>query len=76
VKSELLGIALADNVKARQLQPDGSYVIPSVKPGTPERRSQSEFIELARGDSRILRRDRKPKPKHPTFRPARNPAAG
>ncbi len=47
VKRELLEIPLADNVKARLLQPDGSYRRPAVKRGAPLRRSQSEFIELS-----------------------------
>jgi len=47
VKRELLEVPLADNVKARLLRPDGSYHRPAVKRGTPLRRSQMEFIELA-----------------------------
>jgi len=48
VKRELLEIPLADNVKARLLRPDGSYHLPAVKRGAPLRRSQIDFIELAR----------------------------
>jgi len=46
VVDEILAIALADNVKARQLLPDGSYerVPPPLKP----LRSQARFMELAR----------------------------
>jgi len=50
VKRELLDIPLADNVKARLLQSDGSHQRPSVKRGTPLRRSQTDFIELARSN--------------------------
>lgn len=47
ISSELLALPLADNVKARLLQPDGSYRRASVKRGTPVRRSQAEFIAHA-----------------------------
>ena len=50
VKRELLDIPLGDNVKARLLQSDGSHQRPSVKRGTPLRRSQTDFIELARSN--------------------------
>lgn len=45
---EILGICLLDNVKARQLQADGSYVLREPKPNQPAVRSQVKFIELAR----------------------------
>jgi polyphosphate kinase len=47
--SEILAIPLADNVKARMLQPDGTYKFPAAKRAGPVHRSQSEFIELALG---------------------------
>jgi polyphosphate kinase len=51
VKDELLGIPLADNVKAWHLQGDGSYLRPHHK-GKTAVRSQSEFVLLAqRGQS-------------------------
>jgi polyphosphate kinase len=50
VKREFLDIPLADNVKARLLQSDGSYRLPSLKRGAPRRRSQTEFMELARSN--------------------------
>ncbi len=45
----ILGVALMDNVKARELQPDGTYrrVTPA-GPGEPSIRSQVEFQNLAR----------------------------
>jgi polyphosphate kinase len=52
VIDEILAIALADNVKARRLRPDGSYT--RVEPGgsaaapRPPLRSQVRFMELAR----------------------------
>ncbi|MBM3875188.1 MAG: polyphosphate kinase 1 [Verrucomicrobia bacterium] len=47
VKSVLLDTALADNVKARLLQPDGSWRKPALKRGTAARRSQAAFIQIA-----------------------------
>jgi len=44
---EILATTLADNTKARLLQPDGSYRKPEPVPGETPRRSQSEFIALA-----------------------------
>lgn len=52
--NEILAIGLADNTKARVLQPDGSYQL--MKPGRhqPARRSQWQFLQLAQqnGESR------------------------
>jgi len=45
--SELLAVSLADNSKARYLQPDGSYRRDAPARGEKQRRSQSEFIALA-----------------------------
>jgi len=44
----ILGVALADNVKARVLQPDGTYIRKQPKPGEPVIRSQLEFQNMAR----------------------------
>jgi polyphosphate kinase len=45
----LLGVVLMDNVKARALQPDGTYRrVPHPKPGEPVIRSQVEFQNMAR----------------------------
>jgi len=44
VIEEILAITLADNVKARCLQPDGTYAVPLRKKEAAPRRSQSEFI--------------------------------
>ena len=44
----ILGVVLADNVKARELQPDGSYRrVGPPQPGTPSIRSQLEFQNMA-----------------------------
>jgi polyphosphate kinase len=44
---EILGVPLADNVRARLLQPDRSYRRAAPAPGEKPRRSQFEFIALA-----------------------------
>jgi polyphosphate kinase len=44
---EVLATTLADNVKARELLPDGSYRRVRPRPGEPEVRSQQRFLELA-----------------------------
>jgi polyphosphate kinase len=44
----ILGVVLADNVKARELQSDGTYRrVPPAPPGTPSIRSQLEFQNMA-----------------------------
>jgi polyphosphate kinase len=44
----ILGVLLADNVKARELQPDGTYRrVPSPGPNEPTIRSQVEFENMA-----------------------------
>lgn len=45
---EILAIGLADNVKARELLPDGSYRRVAPKSGELPLRSQERFLELAR----------------------------
>jgi polyphosphate kinase len=50
--NELLAAILADNVKARQLQADGSYVIPPRARNSPTRRSQLDFMALAKEGER------------------------
>ncbi len=44
----ILAVVLSDNVKARVMQPDGSYVRPVPDPDVPEIRSQVEFQNMAR----------------------------
>jgi polyphosphate kinase len=44
---ELLALPLADNTKAWHLRSDGSYYRPRIKPDTPRRRSQMEFVSKA-----------------------------
>jgi len=44
----LLGVSLMDNVKARILQPDGTYIRVTPEAGDPAIRSQIEFQNMAR----------------------------
>ncbi len=47
LKRDILDTLLADNVKARHLQPDGTYITPPLKRGQRPHRSQSEFMAAA-----------------------------
>ncbi len=51
VQRELLDLVLADNVKSRLLQTDGSYVRPVLKRGATAIRSQSEFIRMTSSEA-------------------------
>ncbi len=59
--SELLAVPLADNVKTRLLQPDGSYRRAAPCPGETARRSQFEFIDLAQAEPSQRLADGKPR---------------
>jgi polyphosphate kinase len=48
---EILALPLADNVKARLLQPDGTYVRAMGGEGEDRVRSQERFMDLARRSS-------------------------
>jgi polyphosphate kinase len=52
ITTEILALPLADNAKARFLQPDCSYKFPNPKRTGPAHRSQMEFIALATGTKR------------------------
>jgi len=52
VVSELLAVPLADNTRARRLQSDANYSLPRLARNEKPRRSQFEFIELARSSQR------------------------
>lgn len=45
--NEILAISLADNVKARELRPDGSYVRVQPQEGQPRVHSQARFLDIA-----------------------------
>jgi polyphosphate kinase len=47
IRGQILEAALGDNVKARFLQPDGSYARPRARRGAARRRSQSELLQAA-----------------------------
>jgi polyphosphate kinase len=64
VRREVLELALSDNVKARHLQPDGTYLPSSIAPGAKPCRSQYEFIALASADQHTSMR-RKGKSRYP-----------
>lgn len=49
LRNELLELQLADNTKARLLQPDGTYVLAKPPKKAKARRSQNEFMDLALG---------------------------
>jgi len=51
---EILATTLADNIKARVLQPDGTYQRVQPGPGEPVVRSQVEFQKLARVHDKVL----------------------
>ncbi len=65
VKSELLDLPLSDNLKARLLQADGSYLGSGPAPGAKPCRSQHEYIALAAGERSNLHPPRKGKPRYP-----------
>jgi polyphosphate kinase len=46
--NQILAIVLSDNVKARELLPDGTYRRVKPRPGEPIIRSQIQFQNLAR----------------------------
>ena len=74
VASEILGVALADNSKARLLQSDGSYRRASLGPGEKPRRSQFDFISLARNDGKEQQKPSLSKPKYPRMHLAPRPS--
>ena len=65
VKRELLDLPLSDNLKARLLQPDGSYIGLAPAPGAKPWRSQQEYIALAAGERSHSLPTRKGKPRYP-----------
>ena len=59
---EILATSLADNVKARELLPDGSYRRVAAEPGQPVLRSQERFLELAAQNALRLIQEQPPEP--------------
>ena len=66
VRTEILETMLADTVKGRFLQANGSYLRPPLKRGAASRRSQPEFIAFTQSESKPA--GRKVKPKYPTMK--------
>ncbi|MDB6041291.1 MAG: polyphosphate kinase 1 [Verrucomicrobiales bacterium] len=71
ITSEFLALPLADNVKARLLQPNGTYNPAPLKKNSLARRSQGEFIKLALG--KPVSKSKVRQPKYPVVRLARSP---
>jgi polyphosphate kinase len=59
---EVLATSLADNVKARELLPDGSYRRVVAEAGQPAVRSQERFLELAAQNALRLIKESAPEP--------------
>jgi polyphosphate kinase len=73
VQRELLDTVLADNVKARVLQPDGSYQRLKPKRGGPLVRSQAEFIRLVSNGAAPKGKSTKEKPRTPAVKLRQQP---
>ena len=73
--SQVLAITLADNVKARFLQPDGSYRRMPLPQGAKAHRSQFEFIEPATRAEVLALKTQKAKPSYPRVTLAASPFA-
>jgi hypothetical protein len=73
--SEVLAITLADNAKARFLQPDGSYRRPAPAAGGKPSRSQFRFLALAAAEDDALRKPVDGKARYPKVRLAPPPLA-
>lgn len=69
---EILGTCLSDNVKARELLADGSYLRLQAEPGQPLLRSQERFLEIALQNASRRPQDLPPEPPSPLIgRPTR-----
>jgi polyphosphate kinase len=73
VIGELLAIAFADNVKARTLQLDGTYLREPLRAGAKRHRSQREFIDLALHGRPARRGKAETNSKYPKVKLARRP---
>jgi polyphosphate kinase len=70
---EILATALADNCKARQLLPDGSYRRLTPEPGQPAVHSQERFLELAVQNAQRRLNEPPPEPPPPLSGHIRRP---
>jgi polyphosphate kinase len=73
--SEILGVTLADNTKARFLASDGSYHRARPNNGDKPHRSQTEFIALAMNEKEPAPKKSARKSKFPQIKLAKRPAA-
>jgi len=73
--SEVLAISLADNSKARSLQPDGSYRRATAAPGGKSSRSQVQFMALRAAEEEAPRKPVDGKARYPQVRLAPSPFA-
>lgn len=73
VINEILAVSLADNTKARFLQPDGTYRRTRRAKGEPARRSQFEFIARASAETSATDKAVDGKAKYPRVKLARSP---
>jgi polyphosphate kinase len=73
IMSQLLTVSLADNTRARFLQPDGSYRRPKLAKNVKPRRSQFDFISLADAKPEAPGQIRSGTPKYPQLKPADSP---
>ncbi|MFA6542983.1 MAG: polyphosphate kinase 1 [Limisphaerales bacterium] len=73
VQRELLDTVLADNVKARVLQPDGTYQRAMAKRGVPALRSQTEFVRLASNGTKPKGRSAREKLRAPVMKLRQRP---
>jgi polyphosphate kinase len=72
--TEMLGLSLADNVKARVLGPDGAYRRSRPAKGEPPRRSQLEFMARASNGEKDRAPRKARKTKYPAVKLAARPA--
>ena len=73
VISELLGLPIADNRRARMLLPNGNYRLASPRGLIKPCRSQFEFITRAGGGGQLVAKSRRAKSKYPNVTVARRP---
>ena len=70
---QILGIHLADTVKASLLDSEGRYTRPEAKKETQRRHSQEEFMALALGESKARRKSPPVRQKFPRVKVAQRP---
>lgn len=74
IVKQILARQLADNVQARFLDPDGRYTAPVVKKESQRVNSQDEFMALALGESKAVRKSAPVRQKFPRVKVVSRPA--